>query len=360
MKGIKLALLGLALCLFAGRALGQQVIIERSDSISNGSQRATSEYWTPERMRNAIPMDLGVVTAPQKSMNTISRPSRSRSGFVPSVEPKVNPSRILDLPKIQAVRTPLSDGAYANPYTTGLVFPDNQVNRYPYRTTGKLFFSDGGLDYACSASIVSRRIIISAAHCLYNTTANRWHSNFVFVPAYNANLGTQPFGTWNWRWAAISVFWKDGCECYPSPYDFGAIAVDDLVIGSSTRKIGEYLGWLGWTTFRLVGNNVTQLGYPQNLDSGRRMIQNNSQVRADGSVAGRIGTAMEKGASGGPWIQDFGRAAPDQLITSSGPNRVLGVTSYVILGQQFEGATILNDRWVSIFNSACAQQAGNC
>ena len=349
----------LALSVFGTSVAAQEAIDTQSSAVVNKVSRMSNGYWTSERMRNAVPMDKRAPSAQVGSAKSMTGTSVASQGQAPATEPVAAPSRRLDLPVIRDVGS-RSAGGSANAYTTSMVFPDSHANVYPYRTAGKIFFTDGGLNYSCSGSIVNRRILITAAHCLYNTAVNRWHSNIVFVPSYNANLATQPFGSWNWASMRVPTGWINGCECFPSAYDFGSIEVADRLIGASTWRIGDYLGWLGWQTFALAGNNVTQLGYPGNLDSSRRMMQNNSQAAADSAVSARIGTAMQKGSSGGPWIQDFGVAAPGQLITSSGPNRVLGVTSYGVVGAQYAGATVLNDTWVNVYNAACANRAGNC
>lgn len=349
----------LALSVFGTSVSAQEAVSQPASPSSKTASQASAGYWTSERMRNAVPMDKKASSSQVDSARTMTGTSVASQGRAPAVEPVAAPSRQLDLPAINDVGS-RSAGASANAYTTSLVFPDSHANVYPYRTAGKIFFTDGGLNYTCSGSIVNRRIVITAAHCLYNTAVNRWHSNLVFVPAYNANLATQPFGVWNAGNQYVQSAWINGCECFPSAYDYGTMEVYDRVIGASAWRIGDYLGWLGWQTYRLVGNNVTQLGYPGNLDGARRMIQNNSQASADSGVSARIGTAMQKGSSGGPWIQDFGMAAPGQSITSSGPNRVVGVTSYGIPGAQYAGATVLNSDWVTLLNAACARRAGNC
>jgi V8-like Glu-specific endopeptidase len=243
------------------------------------------------------------------------------------------------------------------------VFPDTQVNEMPYARTGKLFFTDADLNYSCSASIVRRRVVVTAAHCIYNTTANRFHSNFLFAPAYNANLATQPYGVWDWETVWAPNGWINGSETFPNQYDFGFIETRDF----DTTVIGEYLGFFGWITNKVAGNSITQLGYSSNLDSGRRMIQNSSEARAaSGGFAGVIGTGLHKGSSGGPWVQNFGRVAPGQVIVGGGStNQITAVTSYGpknnISPQYYSGATIFNSTFSSILNNTvCPHRTGNC
>jgi hypothetical protein len=231
-----------------------------------------------------------------------------------------------------------------------------------------LFYTDDGSDFVCSASIIDKRIIVTAAHCIYNTDADRFHANFNFVPAYNARLTAQPYGQWDWEYVSVPTGWVNlSAATYPNAYDYAVIVARDLEIARKVRKIGEYLGHFGWQTNRLIGNHVTQLGYPVNLDTGGRMIRNDSQaVSGTGAgLAGEIGSAMGAGASGGPWIQDFGVIAAGQFVSSTGENRVVGVLSYYVPspnpgGDQRNGSTLFKKPFAELVKEACALMEGNC
>jgi hypothetical protein len=136
------------------------------------------------------------------------------------------------------------------------------------------------------------------------------------------------------------------------------------------RSIGSYLGWLGWQTFSLIGNNITQLGYPGNLDFGLGMILTQSNVYRRRNFAGEIGSAQWAGTSGGPWVQNFGITPVGQVpigpTKRQGFNRVVGVSSYGAGSlsshntTQMNEALVLNRNFVRLYNSACAAAAGNC
>src|SRR5579872_1571211 len=58
---------------------------------------------------------------------------------------------------------------------------------------------------------------------------------------------------------------------------------------------------------RIENDNVTMLGYPCNLDSCLKMEETGAQAFESGGNNTTIyGSAMRGGASGGPWIQDYG------------------------------------------------------
>jgi len=334
---------------------------------------ASDKPWTSQRMRTAKPMMLQGnmrTLGEAREMDTVkSGPTIFEDGHRPKTEPEAAaPGAILPLPKSQedgGFET-RSKGSSGYPFTTSRVFPDASVQAWPYRLAGKLFMHDPrtNQDFVCTASIHSQRLVITAGHCLYNTTGNYFLTNFAFVPAYNGTATVQPFGVWNWAWATVTAAWANGSESFPHSADFGLIEMGDRVISGQVRQIGNYLGWFGWQTSALIGNHATTIGYPGNLDSGQRMIISNSQVFNRNGVAGEIGTAMWKGLSGGPWIQDFGIQSTGQSVTSTGPNRIIGISSYVPSAgntpSQYAGSSILNSAFISIRNLGCAHRVGNC
>ncbi len=296
----------------------------------------------------------------------VDGPSVSSPAFEPSVEPvpEKGGAKVV-LPAPSGVE-PQSIGTSGKPFTTRRVSPDAAVPSYPFRAAGKLFFTDAvsGGGFICSASIINKRILVTAGHCVYDAKNKRFYKNFKYVPAYNATLGTQPYGTWTPTFITTTAQWANGGGTVPNVSDFAVMVIADQVRNGSTKTIGGYLGWLGWRTNSLAGQNISALGYPGNLDSGGRMIITNSQTTAAG-VAAEIGSAMAGGSSGGPWILDFGVQAAGQLLpANSGPNRVVGITSYGPVGGPapgfYQGSSILNSDFVRIYNSACAKNAGNC
>src|SRR5262245_18817289 len=98
-------------------------------------------YWTAEKLRNAIPADLPPGT---------ESPGKQRvSG---------------------------SSGIASKP-----VAPRGQklANDVVPSTAGKLFFTDNGLNYVCSASTINnnyKNLIITAGHCVHSGAGGNWHS----------------------------------------------------------------------------------------------------------------------------------------------------------------------------------------
>jgi hypothetical protein len=75
------------------------------------------------------------------------------------------------------------------------------------------------------------------------------------------------------------------------------------------------------------------------------------------------GTDMAEGSSGGPGIQNFGvDALGEPLGLNPGRNRVVGVTSYGLIGNPDlkAASSILDARFTDILTSICNHKAGNC
>ena len=145
----------------------------------------------------------------------------------------------------------------------------------------------------------------------------------------------------------------------PNAHDFGVIEAAD----QDTNRLGTIVGWLGWETGQLANNHFTTLGYPCNLDSCGLMQRNDAQTFAFGGNNTWIqGTSMRGGASGGPWIQDFGVLPAGAPAVPFGGNIVVGVSSYgpVATNIGYLGASQFDSVFVDLLTQLCAHKAGNC
>src|SRR5215468_10670602 len=69
-------------------------------------------------------------------------------------------------------------------FTRSRVTPRTAVTANPYKAAGKLFFTEPGVgDFQCSASIIHNRVVVTAAHCLFDPVAKSFFTNWVFIPA---------------------------------------------------------------------------------------------------------------------------------------------------------------------------------
>jgi V8-like Glu-specific endopeptidase len=365
---------GAFLGVLAGTALLTQAAWAQGGPVGQSSSNveAATAYWTPERMRAAKPYDLPRASGtpqllqPSEGLQLTAKP-QSSSSKPPSYNGKVGTVRLhAPLPMKETMGedvAPQAAGSLGARFTNERVVPMSVLRgTYPWRAIGKLFFTGaGGGSFICSASVLNRRVVVTAGHCVYDGALKKFHSNFLFVPGYDNGLS--PFGSFTWRFAATTGSWAAGGGRVPNAADFGLLVVNDKVIGTSLRRIGELTGWLGWKTLALRGNNVSFFGYPANLDSAAVLQRTTAQVfRTVAPNDGEIGSDQLGGSSGGPYVQDFGVASAGQPARELNGNIVVGIQSYSYTapGVRVSGSSIPNSEFVALWNAACNQGPGNC
>jgi V8-like Glu-specific endopeptidase len=168
-----------------------------SAGTSRAAQSRTRAYWTPARMSHAKAMSMGITQAQAAALGASGAPS---IGKPVTVEPTggrgVQPAPLTS--PVPAACCPGAAYAYPAPFTRYGVFPNSQYNVYPYRTNGKIFFTQGAGNFVCSGTVVSSAghwLVETAGHCVANASTHTFSTNVLFVPAYRS--GTAPFGTWS-------------------------------------------------------------------------------------------------------------------------------------------------------------------
>jgi V8-like Glu-specific endopeptidase len=332
-------------------------------SITNrdvGAAAAADSYWTAARMRSARPMDLPGVAVQGHAIGAVGAPTVSRSspphGPAGEGEPTVQLHGAVALRSADDSVAPAAVNPSGQRFTNARVVPMSVLrNTYPWQAVGKLFFVTPSGNSVCSAAVVQRRVIATAGHCLFDPATRRFFTNFFFVPGHDN--GASPCGGYNWEFAAVTASWAASGRL-PNQADFGVLVAVNKFCKGQTR-IGLSLGWLGWRTNALRGNHVTILGYPCNLDSCQILQSTNAQVtRAANPNSAEAGTFHEGGASGGPWVQDWGITASGQPANTL---QIVGITSYQPTNRalNYLGSSVLNGEWIQIFNLAC-NRAGAC
>lgn len=366
-----------------GGSLPTPIQADTPTSVANRSQAEVVAYWTPNRILNAKPIELhpsvGANGLPTAQPTAEGGPSVRTEGAAPTIQFDRPPTVLIPedlLPAAGRLGTPVesvqpaggvsptatsSTGAH---FTTYRVFPDGAVNAYPNKPAGKLLFSDPntGGDYICSASVIQRRLVVTAGHCVSSPSTNPaqryFYTNFMFIPGYRN--GVAPVGTWTPSQIRVTQVWYASNGSVPNAQDVAIMVMRD----NGGSAIGNVTGWYGSWTNRLALNHLTMIGYPGNLDNGQRMEMNQAGTFANGGNNTYIyGSAMRGGSSGGPWIQDYGiKPVANPGIPALGGNYVVSVTSYgpVATGPKYQGASNLDNRFTNMFNNSCAAAAGNC
>lgn len=242
-----------------------------------GGDPAVLAYWTPKRMAAAKPLDM------PGDATFIDKTARAIADKRPDVAAKPAVSKLSSTTK-----------NYPAPVTNFSI------------TNGKLFIGGYESGSWCSASAIntgSKRVLITAGHCVHSGSGGNWLSNLVFVPRYNAsNADHDPVGrfqayrlrTFN-SWINNSDLNRDvGFVTTYSGGDWGARVVD--TVG------GHGLAYNGGTEF-----DVSIFGYPSNRNSGDRMAACWG-VATDSSIwdnRSKIGCNFGPGSSGGPWLWQY-------------------------------------------------------
>jgi hypothetical protein len=248
---------------------------------------------------------------------------------------------------------------------------DDPVTEYPWRATGKLWARWGTSWFVCTASLIKPSVLITAAHCVHvygtqnGTSASNGYADEVrWYPAQYG--GVFPYGAYLGRyWYVPTPYWNGTDTCTT----VGVVCNNDLAIvvlwenngllaNDAEAQAGDIVGWYAYSwngysfiTSPYLGNRfagqITELGYPQAIDSGQRQIRTDSAgvYFQSGNLRNiNIGTAQTGGSSGGPWLVNFGTPPVHNAGSSAGTSAaqaVATVTSwgYISLDHKVQGAS---------------------
>ncbi|HET7573738.1 MAG TPA: hypothetical protein VFJ99_01345 [Solirubrobacterales bacterium] len=227
-------------------------------------------YWTPERMREARPLEMSVGSGGAPRL-TLGRPA-----------PAVATASFLTVPT-----------------------PDQP----PYSVNGRIFLKQGPLEGFCSGTAInspSRQLVLTAGHCVNSgavgTRHATWSRYLEFVPAYTG--GAAPFGAFvaERGSARAPSRWTKGGN---PDYDLGAFLVHRNAAG---ENLADAVG--GGDTVVLDLSRQQRFwtfGYP---GGARRMQTCKSPYIGDDSLTYPlpgpptlgIRCHWQPGASGGGWL----------------------------------------------------------
>jgi V8-like Glu-specific endopeptidase len=270
--------------------------------------------------------------------------------------------------------TPQDFGTNNHPFTTARadLFAANTNTTYPYRAAGKLFFNGPGGSFICSASLIKRGVVVTAAHCVANYGKQQFYSGWQFVPGYRN--GAAPFGTWTVKQVRVLNSYYNGTDSCAVP---GVVCADDVAVLVLNPQNGDYAGTaVGWFSYWYGGGftpngliQITQLGYPGGLNNAAFMERNDSQGYRSSSNSNNtmIGSNMNGGSSGGPWIVNFGLPYALSGESNGGgyslTNAVVGVTSwgYTSNSPKEQGASPFTSGNIqTLVNAACSATPAAC
>ncbi len=300
-------------------------------SLTSAQQKATLAYWTPSRMKAAIPVD--VVTANPAKVKAVTpadpvtrgAPGQSPGGLPESATggsggtaaPSVSPQEF----------------SYPYPYTSFNV-PTSDYTEEPYLVNGKIFFTNNGSNYVCSGTSIgssngssNENEVWTAGHCVVNTSLSDpgvWDSSAEFIPGYSVNkkgVQKEPFG----------IFVASNFESAVNFINNGDISVDEgaMHVGknSSGQTLGQAVGWDGFKWNYSSDEQFVTFGYPAASPyNGNAMVEDigasastYTWPNGEGQPLIGIGSPMTGGSSGGAW---------DINWTAQGPGYVNGHNDY--------------------------------
>ncbi|MGO4192075.1 serine protease [Arthrobacter sp. YAF17] len=252
-----------------------------------------AEYWTAEKMRNAIPGDVLAERAKQRSANSKAAVKRPAEAGAPSTVEAQSPS-------LQAKA----------------VTPKANASESPVKHIGKVFFTLGGANYVCSANSVSsanKSTVSTAGHCL-NEGPGAFATKFTFVPAYLN--GSAPYGMWTAKALYAPTQWSSGGDM---TYDTGFAVMNTL----NGQKLADVVGASGVQFNAARGLSYKAFGYPAAAPFNGESLKscsgtasndpNNPQFNTQG-----ISCNMTGGSSGGPWFIGSSSSGYQNSVNSYG------------------------------------------
>jgi len=246
---------------------------------------------------------------------------------------------------------------YGNP-GSGLFSFQIPVTSRPYRFSGKLFMRFGSSTFVCSASLVRKGVLITAAHCVHNygQGSSGFADEVTWVPGhYNSNGGA--YGVYSATDIIVPSPYVNGTDTCQNGAN-GIVCNNDIATVLLPQRnnlwpgaaMGGWYNW-GWNNYGFVsspafGNNtvaaITQLGYPVAWDNGFQKQRNDSfgkYITTTNTVNSQLlentqlGSPLSGGSSGGPWLVNFGTypvaTNSDATYGSAAQrNTVIGTTSW--------------------------------
>jgi hypothetical protein len=109
----------------------------------------------------------------------------------------------------------------------------------------------------CSATVVSRDVIVTAAHCILNEAGDRF-DHFWFAPAQQGGVDQAPYGQWFGSESTYYTDFFDGGHQNLGPHDYGFVKLD---ANGSGQLIGDVT-----TYYNILANSpsveIYSVGYP--------------------------------------------------------------------------------------------------
>lgn len=294
---------------------------------------------------------------PTRDAVTSASPRTGASISPSDVEGARDPARMLSADQLPAQTRAilrLADGPFGpaavgtggHPFTTARasgVGTSSPVEEAPWRATGKLIVKFGDGTFVCTASVIRKNLLVTAAHCIHRF--GQGQAGFAQAVTYEParHEASRPFGTWQGSQWWIPTSYADGSDvCAANAV--GVVCENDVAVVSlqplNGQAIADVTGSYDFPTNENFGvvdflgekaSQITQLGYPLANFDGDKMIRTDSLGYRDDPMNIVIGSNQTGGSSGGPWLQNFGTPTTEftgPAAMFADPNMVVGTTSW--------------------------------
>ena len=230
------------------------------------SENSILAYWSEDRMKNAIPIDMSEEECERESSLSIEKAD---------------------------------------------------IDKMPFKVGGKLFFSKDGKDRCGSAQYCAdKKLILTAAHCVRSKETGNWAENIVFCRGYRSGDYKDKVLVHS---AATKIYWIQDEKKWQWDYGFCV-----------TREACDcgVLNYRTFTPETMESGNATAFGYPSNYYNGKNMVyvkENYQKYENECNVLRMIGNTMSNGCSGGAWTDDENNVISVNSFSNSGfPNDLFG------------------------------------
>jgi hypothetical protein len=315
-----------ALLVVISGSLGVAAAQSGAPMIFNSSPADTAKYWTTERMKAAIPMDMvrqggptvpAMVPQPTGTPGVAggSQPGQSGSQVLKSLPQSLIDESIRESALSISEQPVPADGSYPGPNNTFDYAP--KYRKYPISTVGRLMFTiPGGMGY-CSAAVTTggvppapQNVVWTAGHCVANGGHATYYTNWIFCPSYDGSQGgpNPAVGCWSWSGVATSNEWfNDGA--FTRDYAVILLQQSGTVINADVATVTGGLGF-AWNFAR--DQHWIHFGYPAEAPyTGEAIIETAAEHRYDdipdnlGPPTNSWGSGQTPGASGSAVILGF-------------------------------------------------------
>jgi len=252
-------------------------------------KKMVHDYWTPERMRNAIPAD------------------------------------VLSLDDFSQLLLQNQDVWIGEQQFVPVTFAALRASGEAGAPNGRVFYRNvtDGENYSCSGSAInssSKRLVATAGHCIHGGGLNKtWHQNWWFVPNYYhlhmpQGMFTAHFMRTFEEW---TIYGQTGIGF---ANDLAFVTTNDNLL---SQRVVDAVGGHGLVTggnYSFNNENIKIYGYPWGIDTAQSLqtCSLTTGLNWMGSIPfhSAVGCFFGGGASGGPWVSHHNNITGVGLLRS--------------------------------------------